>query len=164
LGLEYTYRPVYLRWDAKAIKGGGAVKNSRFVACCVGFVALTLVFGCQSAPKGPTDAEMIATAINGWQEALTAKNFDALSALYSESYVGERGEDKAGMRQFLEQAAGMGYLDGMTIDISGAETTIEEGKASVGPLMISGAMGAMKMQMDLAKEEDGWLIVGGKTL
>jgi hypothetical protein len=68
------------------------------------------------------------------------------------------------MRQFLEQAAGMGYLDGMTIDISGAETTIEEGKASVGPVVISGAMGEMKMQMNLAKEEDGWLLVGGKTL
>jgi ketosteroid isomerase-like protein len=140
------------------------VKNSRCVACCAGLVALALVAGCQSAPKGPTDEELIATVISGWQEALTAKDFDALSALYSESYVGERGEDKAGMRQFLEQAAGMGYLDGMTIDISGAETTIEEGKASVGPVVISGAMGEMKMQMNLAKEEDGWLLVGGKTL
>jgi len=138
------------------------LKNSRCVACCVGIVVLTLVIGCQSAPKGPTDAELIATAVNSWTEALTAKDMDTLVTLYSEDYVGQQGEDKAGMRQFLEQAASMGYLDGMTIDISGAETTIEEDKATVGPVVISGAMGAMNITMKFANEEDGWLIVGAE--
>jgi ketosteroid isomerase-like protein len=140
------------------------VKKSHLINCGVVCVALVLVLGCQSAPKGPTDEELIVGQITAWQEALTAKDFDALAALYSESYVGERGEDKAGMRQFLEQAGAMGYLDGMTVDASGAETVVEEDKATVSPVVVSGAMGAMNMELSFAKEEDGWLIVGGKTL
>ena len=87
---------------------------------------------------------------------------DALMALYSDAYVGQQGEDKAGVRTFLEQAAAMGYLDGLEIDISGGETSIEEGKATVGPLVINGPMGAINFTMKLAKEEAGWLIVGGE--
>lgn len=138
------------------------MKTSRYMACCVGIVALSLVLGCQSAPKGPTDEELVAGVVSGWQESLTAKDMDALMALYSDAYVGQQGEDKAGVQTFLEQAAAMGYLDGLEIDISGAETSIEEGKASVGPLVINGPMGAMNFTMKLAKEEAGWLIVGGE--
>jgi len=128
----------------------------------LGVVIVALALGCQSAPKGPTDEELVAGAVTAWQEALTAKDMDALMALYSENYVGQQGEGKAGVRTFLEQAAAMGYLDGLQIDTTGAETSIEEGTASVGPVVISGAMGAMNFTMKLAKEEAGWLIVGGE--
>jgi ketosteroid isomerase-like protein len=138
------------------------MKTSRCLAFGVGVVALSLVLGCQTAPKGPTDEELIAGVVSGWQEALTAKDMDALMALYSENYVGQQGEDKAGVRTFLEQAAAMGYLDGMEVDASGAETVIEEGTATVGPVVLSGAMGSMNMKLEFAKEEDGWLIVSGE--
>jgi ketosteroid isomerase-like protein len=160
--VDHTYRPVYLRCDAENEKGGGTMKRFNLVNCGVVIVALALVMGCQSAPKGPSDEELIGTVISSWKDALLAKDFDALAALYSENFVGAQGEDKAGMRQFLEQAGSMGYLDGMTIDTETAETVIEEDKATVGPITISGAMGSMGMTHKLAKEEDGWLIVGGE--
>jgi hypothetical protein len=138
------------------------MRRSKLVVSCVGIVALALVLGCESAPKGPSDEELIANQITAWQEAITAKDMDALMALYSENYTGSRGEDKAGMRSFLDQASAMGYLDGMEVDASGAETVIEEGTATVGPVVLSGAMGAMNMKLEFAKEEDGWLIVSGE--
>jgi len=138
------------------------MKHNLGIVCGVAIVAVALLAGCQSAPKGPSDEELIANVITSWQEALAAKDFDALLALYSDSYKGQRGEDKAGLRSFLEQAGAMGYLDGMEIDASGAETVIEEGSATVGPVVLSGAMGAMNMKLKFAKEEDGWLIVGGE--
>ena len=138
------------------------MKRKHLIICGVGIVAAALVLGCQSAPKGPSDEELIANAITSWQEALAAKDYDALLSLYSESYKGQRGEDKAGLRSFLEQAGAMGYLDGMEVDTSGAETVVEEGTATVSPVVLSGAMGAMNMKLRFAKEEDGWLIVGGE--
>ena len=128
----------------------------------LGVVIVALALGCQSAPKGPTDEELVANLVADWQTALEAKDMEALMALYSENYVGQQGEDKAGVRNFLEQAAAMGYLDNLQIDTSGAETSIEEGTASVGPVAITGPMGGMNFTMKLAKEEDGWLIVKGE--
>jgi hypothetical protein len=138
------------------------MKKSGLVAVGVAVLTVLLVCGCKSTPKGPTDEELIANLITEWQAGVTAKDIDRMMAVYSESFAGSRGEDKAGVRAFMEQAMAAGYLDGVQIDTTGATTTIEEGKATVGPVKLTGAMGAVNITMNLVKEEAGWLIVGSQ--
>ncbi len=136
------------------------MNRSRCVAAGIGVLVLALIVGCQSAPKGPTDEELIADVIATWQTAITGKDLDGMMALYSENFTGSRGEDKAGVRSFLEQVMAMGYLDGIAIDATGATTTVEEGTATVGPVSSTTSMGPASLTFKLAKEEDGWMIVG----
>jgi ketosteroid isomerase-like protein len=138
------------------------MKRSRFVAAGIGVLVVVLIGGCQSAPKGPSDEELIAAVIANWQTAITGKDVDGIMALYSENFAGSQGEDKAGTRTFLEQAMAMGYLDGIEVDAAGAETTIEEGTATVGPISATTMMGTASLTFKLAKEEDGWLFVGSE--
>ena len=48
-------------------------------------------------------------------------------AVYSENYSDPQTPNKAAIRNFIEQAASMGYLDGIQVDTAGAQTTFEEG-------------------------------------
>jgi hypothetical protein len=145
----------------KLLHGGGTMRGSRLVVCGVAII-MTVLVGCQSAPKGPTDEEQIAGLLADLETAIEGGDLEAMMSLYSESYQGQRGEDKAGLRTFLDQAKAMGYLEGIDADVSGAEVTVEEGTATAGPVALQGAMGTQTMTLNLTKEESGWLIVGSQ--
>jgi hypothetical protein len=127
---------------------------------CLAVVAVALIVGCASAPKGPTDEELLAQVVTQWEQSVVAKDLDAMMALYSESFSNAEAADKAAWRSYLEWIMASGYIDGAEVDVSGAETTIEEGTATIGPLVLSSAGGIFNIGLDLAKEEAGWLIVG----
>jgi hypothetical protein len=127
---------------------------------CLAVVAVALIVGCASAPKGPTDEELVAQVVTQWEEAIVAKDLDAAMALHSESFSNAEAADKAAWRSYLEWIMASGYLDGAEVDTSGAETVIEEGTATVGPMVLSSAAGVFNIELNLAKEEGGWMIVG----
>jgi hypothetical protein len=124
--------------------------------------AVALVVGCASAPKeppGPTDEELVAQVVQTWTDAIVENDLDKNMSVISESFSNAEAADKAAWRSYLEWIQGAGYLDGAEVDASGAETTIEEGKATVGPLVLSTAAGVFNLELSLAKEEGGWMVV-----
>jgi ketosteroid isomerase-like protein len=138
------------------------MKKNGVVSFVVVALMVVLIGGCRTTARGPSDEEMINNTLTEWQGAVTAKNLDAMMAVYSDAYKGSRGEDKAGVRTFMEQAMQMGYLDGAQVNLEGATTTIEEGKATVAPVSMSTAMGTVTLTIHLAKEEGGWKIVNSE--
>jgi hypothetical protein len=127
------------------------------------FVAFAMICACASAPKGPTDEELVAQLVANWQEAVAAKDLDAMMAIHSENFSNSEAADKAAWKAYLEWIIASGYMDGAETDISGAETTIEEDKATVGPLVLSTAAGVFNMELGLAKEEAGWMVVSSEA-
>ena len=129
----------------------------------LGLVAVAMICACASAPKGPTDEELVAQLVTTWQEAVAAKDLDSMMAIHSESFSNSEAADKAAWKAYLEWIMASGYMDGAETDISGAETTIEEDKATVGPMVLSTAAGVFNMELSLAKEEAGWMVVSSEA-
>ena len=133
---------------------------SELVRVTAAIAVLAVIASCASAPKGPTDEELIAQLVTTWEQAIVAKDMDAAMAIHSENFSSAEAADKAAWRSYLDWISASGYLDGATVDSSGSQTTITEGKATVGPLVLSTAAGVFNIELSLAKEEGGWLIVG----
>ncbi len=133
---------------------------------CLAIVVIALVAGCASAPTeppGPTDEELVAQVVTAWQDAIIAKDLDAMMAIHSESFSNSEAADKEAWRTYLEWIVGAGYLDGAEVDASGAESSIEAGQATVGPLVQSTAAGVFNVELTLAKEEAGWMLVSSEA-
>ena len=127
----------------------------------VAVLLAVLVCGCASLGKGPADGERIAGMLADWKAALEAHDVDKLMTAYSEDFEGRGGAGKEQVREFLQGAIDQGYLDGAEISLEDAETTIDGGTASVGPVVLSSDRGAMEIELKLIKESDGaWRIVG----
>jgi hypothetical protein len=129
----------------------------------VGLVAIAMICACASAPKGPTDEELVARLVTNWMEAVAAKDLDAMMAIHSESFSNSETADKAAWKAYLEWIIASGFMDGAETDVSGAETTILEDKATVGPLVLSTAAGVFNMELSLAKEDAGWMVVSSEA-
>jgi hypothetical protein len=137
------------------------MRNARKLG--IGILGIALICACASAPKGPTDEELVAQLVQSWQQAIIDKDLDASMAITSESFSNSEAADKAMWKSYLEWIIASGYLDGAEADASGAETTIEEGKATVGPIVLSTAAGVFNMELTLAKEEAGWMVVSSEA-
>ncbi len=136
---------------------------SRFALLFLSMTAL-VVAGCASggggaaAPAGPTDEELVQQMVNDSLEALKAKDIATMTSNFSDDFSSNQGMDKAGMTQFLNQAAEQGFLDGVTVDTSGMTTTIEGDTANVGGINIEGAFGALALAFKLEKRDGAWVV------
>ena len=136
---------------------------SRSIACVVLMGSLVLVAGCLTTGKGPSDEELVAGMLAEWQAAFEAQDLDRMMVVYSEDYLGSRGEDKEQLREFVAGAMEQGYLEDAEINLEDAETTIEGDTATVAPVTLSGAQGSIDLQIDLKREADkAWRIVSGE--
>jgi hypothetical protein len=128
----------------------------------VAVIAVALVAGCATAPKGPSDEELVAQTVGEWQAAVLEKDIDRVMAITSEDFSNAEAADKEAWRSYLDFISASGYLDGAEVDPSGAETVIneEEGTATVGPIVLSTAAGVFNLELELAKEQSGWMVVG----
>ena len=127
----------------------------------VGLVMM-VVAGCASTggeAKGPSDAELLNKAVADWKAAGVAKNMDALIACYSDGFQHYEYGDKAGLQQFLKDALSMGYLEGVEIDETKAQTTITKDAAVVAPIAMKAAFGEAAISLNFKKEAAGWKIV-----
>jgi ketosteroid isomerase-like protein len=122
-------------------------------------VAVLVVAGCATGSKGPSDHDLIMSAMNQWQSALVAKDADSAIAVYSENFRDGDGRGKAEMHAFLKEAISMGYLDSLTVDMETAQVTINSDDATVSPVTLSGSAGSMYLKLALKKEEGVWRIV-----
>jgi len=123
-------------------------------------LAVVLACGCATTAKGPTDAEIIKANTAGAVAAAKAGDIDKLLTYYSDKFSHYEFGDKAGFKKFLDGAKDSGYLKGVEVDLSKAQTTINGEKATVGPVTVSGGFGSAQIQFEVVKEADDWKISG----
>jgi len=118
--------------------------------------AVVLVAGCATTP--PED--LIKAQVAAFKNGIVAQNIDAIMAPFSEAFEHYEWGDKAGAKDFMNQAIDMGYLEGVEVNIDDAKVTVEGDKATVEPIEISGSFGSVTVQLSFTKEEGGWMITG----
>ena len=121
------------------------------------FVA-SVVAGCATGPKGPTDQELITTTVKSFTEALLLKNIDALMATVSENFYHPEVGDKAAAKDMLGQGMDSGYVDDGAIDLDNMAIKIEGDTAEAYPIVASAPAGSVTVGLTLKKENGAWLI------
>lgn len=111
-----------------------------------------------AAPKGADDKAAIAKTLGEWGSALAAKDVDKIVSFYSDSFTGDDGMNKSGLKEFLGGVISAGYLDGAKVDVAGAQISVNGEEAVVAPLSLSGNMGAITLSLSLKKEAGAWRI------
>ena len=119
-----------------------------------------MVCGCQTA--GPSNEQLVSTTMADWKTAMAAKDMDKLMATFSENYVSTRGTGKDSMREFMTRAFERGFLDSVEVKIEDVQITIEDDKATYGPVEFVSDRGTFKLEYKLQKEDGAWLIIGSK--
>ncbi len=118
-----------------------------------------LVLGCQTAKK-VTPEEAVTAQVNKFAEAMKTKNLDGVMAVFSEKFEHYEWGDKAGAREFLQQAIDVGYLDGLEIDLSKMQIKVEGATATVYPIDIRGNFGSTVVELVFTNENGNWLVTG----
>ncbi len=125
------------------------------VIVCVSWI----LFGCQTAKK-VTPEEAVTAQVNKFAEAMKAKNVDGIMAIFSEKFEHYEWGDKAGAREFLQQAIDVGYLEGVEIDLSKMQVKVEGSTATAYPIDVRASFGATTVEMVFTKENGNWLVTG----
>ncbi len=127
-------------------------------------LAAFLVCGCQTLGVGPPDEQLVNTTMAVWKAAMTAQDIDKLMAVYSENYVSSRGGGKDSIRVLMIRAFDEGFMDSVDVKIEDPQITIEDDKATFGPVEFVSDRGAFVLEYKLQKEDGAWLIVSSKRL
>lgn len=118
-----------------------------------------IILGCQTAKK-VTPEEAVTAQVNKFAEAMKAKNLDGVMSVVSEKFEHYEWGDKAGFREFLQQAVDVGYLDGLEIDLSKMQVKVEGATATVYPVDIRGNFGSTTVEIVFTNENGNWLVTG----
>lgn len=103
--------------------------------------------------------EGVKAAIQSWIDGTKAQDLDALMSAYSDDFTHYEYGDKAGIRDFMMQARDMGYLEGVEGSMEDAKVEVSGDKATIYPVELMGAFGAITFEYTLKKEEAGWKII-----
>lgn len=124
-------------------------------------LAVAALTGCAGmSNKAPVDQKAQVKAImDQWSQAIKAKNVDGvvatLSPTFSSSEFGDYAEFKDNITGFIDE----GNLDNAEVDMTNAEIVVEDGKATVYPVEVSGGFGSATLRFQLVLEDDNWRIV-----
>jgi len=132
------------------------VKKTHLMRLVVVVGVLAVVAGCATVKP----EEQVAKQVDAFKALILAKDIDGLMGLFSDAFEHYEWGDKAGAKDFMQQAKDMGYMDGLTVDTSKAEKKIEGNKASVYPIEISGSFGSTTVELIFTKEKDAWKVTG----
>lgn len=128
----------------------------------LGITAMLVAGGCATTGSGLSDEEQIAAVLEAWQEAVHAADAHKLMATYSENFAHSgyeyAAEDKAGLREYIEDSIEQGGFDSVEVSMQDADIVIENGVATVYPIDYSNWEGSVVIDLALTKEKDGWLI------
>lgn len=117
------------------------------------------------APEAAAAAEVspeeaIMAGVKLFTEKLAKQDIDGLMVAFSDDFENYEYGDKEGMKMFLEQAADMGYLEGLEVSLEDAEVKIDGDEATVYPVDASGAFGSITLELTLSKKNGEWKITG----
>ena len=123
-------------------------------------LVLVVTAGCATSSKGLSDEEQIMKQLQEGIADVKAKNFDAFEKNVSDSFYTSVVGDKKDLLAYLKNADDMGFLDGIEIDTSEAEITVEGDKAVLEPVYAEGSFGSLELSFEGAKENGVWMITG----
>jgi hypothetical protein len=132
------------------------------IVAMVGCASTTGGGGAAKAPKGPTDEEMIQQMMIDVMAALTAKDVTKMVSYYADDFKSDNG-DKAATVAFLSGAKDQGFLDGIVVKTDAMKIAVTGETATVGPVNLEGAFGALALNFGLAKRDGKWLVVSQST-
>ncbi|HOZ48700.1 MAG TPA: nuclear transport factor 2 family protein [Candidatus Hydrogenedentes bacterium] len=121
-------------------------------------LAAVVLCGCAMFAGGPSDEELITAKLDAWKAGFVAKDIDAILAVYSDKFTHYEVSDKDGLREFLEGAVDMGYLEDIEVNAEEAEITIDGESAVVYPIDLSSAAGSVTIELTFTKEGDDWMV------
>lgn len=132
----------------------------RFVAVsvCVMVLAALGMAGCATGAKGMTDAEQIAQRVQDGIAAVKAKDFEKFGSFVSEEFDSGVIGNKEDLLSYLENADGMGFLDGLEVSLTDSETTVTGDTAVVDTVDVSGPFGSLTLTFTGTKEKGVWMI------
>lgn len=87
------------------------------------------------------------------------EDMDGMMSVFSDSFEHYQYGDKAGVKEFLQQSADMGYLEGIEFSMEDAEFEADGDTMSVYPVDVEGSFGSITFEYVLKKEGDAWKIV-----
>ncbi len=137
---------------------GPTVKKWSIAAILTMCAALALA-GCATG-GGSNPADDVAKQADAFVKGLQAQKIDDVMGLFSENFKNYEWQDKAGAKEFLSQAADQGYLEDIKPDMTSMKISVEGDKATAYPIELNGSFGTVTVELTLAKEAAGWLIVG----
>jgi len=133
--------------------------NKALMKTVVASVVMVLLFGGCAGVAKKSPEELIGARLNEFKAGLESKNIDAVMKTISEQFTNSEYGDKAGLRDFIAQAADMGYLDGIQVNVLDAKIKVDGKKATAYPVELKGSFGQITMEMGLANEgKNGWMI------
>lgn len=126
--------------------------------CLLALAMVAAVVGCASAGRGPSDEEQIAMMVADVLDALQGKDVDRMVSFYADDFTSDNG-DREATKAFLQGAAEQGFLDGIEVDTTTMEIAVDGDTATVGPVGLEGAFGALSLRFDLEKRDGAWTVV-----
>jgi len=108
--------------------------------------------------KNPKQA--VLNVIKAYSEAAANKDIEGSMAYVADDFEHYEYGDKEGLKQFMVQAKDMGYLEGLEVILDNAEVEIEDGKAVVYPIDVTGAFGSVTFEYVLERKDGKWRITG----
>ena len=125
-------------------------------------ILMVLVFGCQESQIAGSEkidhSKNIEKVLVQWHKAFEKQDIDGIMAVYSENYIGQQGEGKAQVRNFIQELIANGTLANSKMDIEKVEIEIDGDIATVAPITYSGDWGQMSIKNTLKKEGPTWRV------
>ena len=137
------------------------MKNLIWTLLACGIIAV-MAAGCATAPKGPSDEEMVMKRVQECVAAMKAKDFTAFDKFVSNSFSAPAVGDKASFLDMLKMADSMGMADNVEVDLSQAKVVVEGAKCTVTPITASSGAGSITVKGYGAKENGVWMLTGGE--
>ncbi|PCJ63791.1 MAG: hypothetical protein COA73_05010 [Candidatus Hydrogenedentota bacterium] len=126
-------------------------------AMCV--MAVVVMAGCATGGGSMmSDEDAIKGLVDAAMTALKAQDIDTMVANYADSFESDQGGGVAETKEFLEGAKEQGFLDGIEVDTSSMEITVDGNKASAKPIDLEGAFGALTLEFELEKMDGAWKV------
>ena len=136
------------------------MKRTTIALSIVALAAAAVLGGCATSGKGMTDEEILGKLTEECIAAALAQDIDKLLTYYSDDFSHYEFGDKAGLKEFLDGAKDMGYLDGLEVSMEQAKTTIEGDTATIFPVILEGTFGSTEIEFTSKKEGDTWKVIG----
>lgn len=146
--------------DARAALGGTPVCPKAALAECPKAAQAAAAEKVAEAAPEIDPKELILQGVKTFGDKLTAADVPGTMAMVSDSFAHYEYGDKAGLQEFLQGAADMGYLSGLDVSVKDAEVKVEGDKATVYPVEISGSFGSATLELVLGKANGTWALTG----
>ncbi len=121
---------------------------------------LTAQSGQAAAAADQDPLEVAKTQVAGFVEAAQKGDIDGMMKNISEDFEHYQLGDKEGLRDFLDNAASMGFLDELEINFDDTEVEKDGDMIILYPVEVEGAFGSAVFEFEAKQENGVWMIVG----